>query len=42
MVADIRDVAAGNYLIRVEIGGAASQLTMGAGGFDGPVVDLDP
>lgn len=42
VVADIRGVAAGNYLIRVEIGGAASQLTMGAGGFDGPVVDLDP
>ncbi len=42
VVADIVDVAADTYLIRVEIGGAASALTMGPGGFDGPVADLDP
>ena len=42
VVADITDVAADNYLIRVEIGGAASGLTMSATGFDGPVADLDP
>ncbi len=41
VVADLVDVAAGHYLIRVEIGGAASALTMGATGFDGPVMDLD-
>ncbi len=42
LVADVRDVAAESYLIRVEVGGAASALTMGAAGFDGPVADLDP
>ena len=42
VVADLRDVVAANYLIRVEIGGAASQLNMGATGFDGPVADLNP
>ncbi len=42
VVADMTDVAADNYLIRVEIGGAASGLTMSATGFDGPVADLDP
>lgn len=42
VVADLRDVVAGDYLIRVEIGGAASALTMGANGFDGPVADLGP
>ncbi len=42
IVADVVDVAADSYLIRVEIGGAASALSMGAAGFDGPVADLDP
>ena len=42
LVADVRDVAADDYLIRVEVGGAASALTMGGSGFDGPVADLDP
>ena len=42
VAADIAGVPAGQYLIRVEIGGAASALTMGAAGFDGPVADLDP
>ncbi|MEM9318233.1 MAG: DUF4255 domain-containing protein [Pseudomonadota bacterium] len=40
VVADLRGVVAANYLIRVEVDGAASQLTMGASGFDGPVADL--
>jgi hypothetical protein len=42
VAAELREVAAGDYLIRVEIGGAASALSMGQNGFDGPVVDLDP
>lgn len=42
VAADIAGVAADRYLIRVEIGGAASALSMGPGGFDGPVADLDP
>lgn len=42
VVASDISVPADNYLIRVEIGGAASALSMGAAGFDGPVADLDP
>ncbi|SLN59945.1 hypothetical protein ROA7450_03105 [Roseovarius albus] len=42
VIADLSDIPADNYLIRVEIGGAASALTMGAMGFDGPVADLAP
>lgn len=42
VVADVLDVPADDYLIRVEIGGAASALTMSASGFDGPVADLNP
>lgn len=42
LIADLRDVSAAAFLLRVEIGGAASALTMGPTGFDGPVVDLDP
>ncbi len=42
VTATIRDVIAANYLIRVEIGGAASALTMGGTGFNGPIADLDP
>ncbi len=42
VVADIAGAPADNYLVRVEIGGAASALTLGPGGFDGPVADLDP
>lgn len=42
VTADITQVPADTYLIRVEIGGAASALSMGATGFDGPVADLAP
>lgn len=42
VVADLREIATGSYLIRVEIDGAASQLTMGPAGFDGPVAELAP
>jgi hypothetical protein len=42
VVADLRDVTAENYLIRVEIDGAGSALSMGPTGFDGPVADLNP
>lgn len=42
VVADLRDVPADVFLLRVEIGGAASALAMGPTGFDGPVVDLNP
>ncbi|WP_341368408.1 DUF4255 domain-containing protein [Yoonia sp. BS5-3] len=42
VTADLSAIPADNYLIRVEIGGAASALTMGPTGFDGPVVDLAP
>lgn len=40
--ADLTDIPADSYLIRVEIGGAASALSMGPTGFDGPVADLSP
>ena len=40
VTADLADIAADSYLFRVEIGGAPSALSMGAAGFDGPVVDL--
>lgn len=42
VTADLTGIPADKYLIRVEIGGAASALTMGPTGFDGPVVDLAP
>lgn len=42
VVADLRGVPAAEFLLRVEIDGAASQLTIGPSGFDGPAVDLDP
>lgn len=42
VAADLTGISADTYLIRVEIGGAASALTMGATGFDGPVADLAP
>ncbi|MCR9088151.1 MAG: DUF4255 domain-containing protein [Rhodobacteraceae bacterium] len=42
VVADLRDVPAATFLLRAEIGGAASALTMGPTGFDGPLVDLAP
>ena len=42
VTADLTDIPADTYLIRVEIGGAASALTMGPSGFDGPLADLAP
>lgn len=42
VIADLAGIPADSYLIRVEIGGAASALNMGPAGFDGPVADLAP
>lgn len=42
VIADVSDIAAADYLLRVELDGAASQLSMGPTGFNGPIVDLDP
>lgn len=42
VTAQLSGIPADQYLIRVEIGGAASALSMGPTGFDGPVADLAP
>ena len=42
ITAAMTDVPADQYVIRAEIGGAASLPGMGAQGFDSPVADLDP
>jgi hypothetical protein len=38
----IRDVLAGNYLVRVVIDGADSALTVGPAGYDGPALAVPP
>jgi hypothetical protein len=40
VVADLADITPGQYVLRVEVNGAASLPTMGAQGFDAPLADL--
>lgn len=40
--ADLSDVVAGRYVVRVEIDGAASLPSLGVQGFDAPVANLGP